>query len=120
MKSLTDDLQMRSDWLMPICAGPGRLKDNGEKVRPTPKPEALLHRVLLASTRPGEVVLDPFFGTGTTGAVAKWLGRHFIGIERDSAYVALARQRIAEVVPAAGEAVALDSRREAPRIPDRK
>ncbi|HYU12285.1 MAG TPA: site-specific DNA-methyltransferase, partial [Stellaceae bacterium] len=76
-----------------------------------------LRRVLLASTRPGDLVLDPFFGTGTTGAAAKWLGRHCIGIERDSAYVALARRRIAAVEPAAGELVALESRREAPRIP---
>jgi modification methylase len=118
MKALNDELQMRSDWLIPLCGGPERLRDGeGRKAHPTQKPEALLHRVLLASTRPGEVVLDPFFGTGTTGAVAKWLGRRFIGIERDSAYVALARRRIAEIVPVAGELVALDSRREAPRIP---
>ncbi|MGH7093207.1 MAG: site-specific DNA-methyltransferase, partial [Stellaceae bacterium] len=84
---------------------------------PTQKPEALLHRVLLASTRPGDLVLDPFFGSGTTGAVAKRLGRHFIGIERDLDYAALARRRIAAVMPAEGEAVALESRREAPRIP---
>ena len=84
MKALNDDLQMRSDWLFPICAGRERLKDDdGRKAHPTQKPEALLHRVLLASTSPGDVVLDPFFGTGTTGAVAKRLGRHFIGIERD-------------------------------------
>src|SRR5438132_3830594 len=118
MKALNDELQMRSDWLIPLCGGPERLRDgDGRKAHPTQKPEALLHRVLLASTRPGEVVLDPFFGTGTTGAVAKWLGRRFIGIERDSAYVAMARRRIAEIVPAAGELVALDSRREAPRVP---
>jgi len=118
MKALNDELQMRSDWLIPLCGGPERLRDaDGHKAHPTQKPEALLHRVLLASTRPGDTVLDPFFGTGTTGAVAKRLGRHFIGIERDSAYVALARRRIAEVVPAAGEFLTLDSRREAPRIP---
>jgi len=118
MKALNDELQMRSDWLIPLCGGPERLRDaDGHMAHPTQKPEALLHRVLLASTRPGDTVLDPFFGTGTTGAVAKRLGRHFIGIERDSAYVALARRRIAEVVPAAGEFLTLDSRREAPRIP---
>jgi len=95
MKALNDELQMRSDWLIPLCGGPERLRGgDGRKAHPTQKPEALLHRVLLASTRPREVVLDPFFGTGTTGAVAKRLGRRFIGIERDPAYVALARRRI--------------------------
>src|ERR1700676_5534717 len=109
---------MRSDWLIPLCGGPERLRDGaGRKAHPTQKPEALLHRVLLASTRPGEVVLDPFFGTGTTGAVAKRLGRRFIGIERDPAYVAIARQRIAGVRPAEADTVIIDSRREAPRIP---
>jgi modification methylase len=118
MKALNDELQMRSDWLIPLCGGPERLRGgDGRKAHPTQKPEALLHRVLLASTRPGEVVLDPFFGTGTTGAVAKRLGRRFIGIERDPGYVALARRRIAAVRPAPPEVLALQSRREAPRIP---
>ncbi len=118
MKALNDELQMRSDWLIPICGGPERLKNgDGHKAHPTQKPEALLHRVLLASTRPGDTVLDPFFGTGTTGAVAKRLGRNFIGIEADPDYAALARRRIAAVTPAADESVALESRREAPRIP---
>ncbi len=118
MKALNDELQMRSDWLIPLCGGPERLRDGaGKKAHPTQKPEALLHRVLLASTRPGEVVLDPFFGTGTTGAVAKRLGRRFIGIEQDPSYVAIARRRIAGVRPAPGEIVALESRREAPRVP---
>src|SRR5579862_9687928 len=118
MKSLNDDLQMRSDWLLPICNGGERLKDaDGKKAHPTQKPEALLHRVILAATQPGDTVLDPFFGTGTTGVVAKRLGRRFIGIEQDPAYVALARRRIAGVRPAAADAVLLESRREAPRIP---
>jgi modification methylase len=105
MKALNDELQMRSDWLIPLCGGPERLRDGaGKKAHPTQKPEALLHRILLASTRPGEIVLDPFFGTGTTGAVAKRLGRHFIGIEQDPDYVALARRRIAAVRPARGPA----------------
>jgi modification methylase len=118
MKALNDELQMRSDWLIPICAGPERLRDgDGKKAHPTQKPEALLHRVLLASSRPGDLVLDPFCGTGTTGAVAKRLGRRFIGIERDPAYAALARERIASVSPADGEAVALSSKREALRVP---
>jgi len=118
MKALNDELQMRSDWLIPICGGPERLKDcDGKKAHPTQKPEALLHRVLVASSRPGDLVLDPFCGTGTTGAVARRLGRRFLGIERDPGYAALARQRIAAVTPADGEALALDSRREAPRVP---
>jgi modification methylase len=118
MKALNDELQMRSDWLIPICGGPERLKGgDGKKAHPTQKPEALLHRVLLASTRPGDIVLDPFCGTGTTGAVARRLGRRFIGIERDPAYAALARARIAAVTPADGEAVTLASKREAPRVP---
>src|SRR5580704_1387195 len=118
MKALNDELQMRSDWLIPICGGSERLKDgDGRKAHPTQKPEALLHRVLLASSRPGDIVLDPFCGTGTTGAVARRLGRRFIGIERDPAYAALARRRIAAVVPAESEAVRLESKREAQRIP---
>src|SRR5436309_2046544 len=112
MKALNDDLQMRSDWLIPLCGGLERLRDaEGRKAHPTQKPEALLHRVLLASTRPGEVVLDPFFGTGTTGAVARRLGRHFIGIERDGDYSALARERIALVEPADAELVSAPAER---------
>ncbi len=83
LKSLNDGIQMRSDWVLPICTGHERLKDeNGDKAHPTQKPESLLHRILIGSTNPGDVVLDPFFGTGTTGAVAKMLGRDYIGIER--------------------------------------
>ena len=96
MKALNDDLQMRSDWLLPICNGGERLKTkDGSKLHPTQKPEALLQRVLLAASHPGDVVLDPFFGTGTTGAAARRLGRNFIGIERDESYAAAARRRIA-------------------------
>jgi len=95
MKAANDDVQMRSDWLFPICNGGERLKDaDGKKVHPTQKPEALLARILMASSKPGDVVLDPFFGSGTTGAVAKRLGRHFIGIEREQAYIDAARERI--------------------------
>jgi len=79
---------MRSDWMLPLCTGPERLKSDGRKTHPTQKPEALLYRILLATTNPGDVVLDPFFGTGTTGAVAKKLGRRWIGLERDDAYIA--------------------------------
>jgi modification methylase len=117
-KALNEELQMRSDWLMPLCTGSERLKgDDGRKAHPTQKPEALLHRVLMASTRPGDLVLDPFFGTGTTGAVAKRLGRRFIGIERDPAYAALARERIRAVKPADLEDVVAPQKREEPRIP---
>jgi modification methylase len=119
MKALNDDLQMRSDWTLPICSGHERLKDaNGDKAHSTQKPEALLHRVIVASTRPDDVILDPFFGSGTTGAVARRLGRRFIGIERDARYAALARARIAAITPAEDDAVEVTrSRRAEPRIP---
>lgn len=98
MKAFNDDLQMRSDWLIPLCSGPERLRDDtGRKAHPTQKPEALLSRVLMATTLPGALVVDPFSGTGTTGAVAKRLGRRFIGIERDPDYVKASRERIASV-----------------------
>ncbi|MEO6433604.1 MAG: site-specific DNA-methyltransferase [Sphingomicrobium sp.] len=100
MKALNDDLQMRSDWVLPICSGAERVKDDaGDKAHPTQKPEALLYRILLACTKPGDVVLDPFFGTGTTGAVARRLRRKWIGIERERAYVKVARQRIDSTLP---------------------
>jgi len=119
MKSLNDDVQMRSDWLIPLCTGPERLRNaHGLKLHPTQKPEALLHRVLLASTAAGEIVLDPFVGTGTTAAVAKRLHRHFIGIERHPAYVEAAWGRIRAVERASRlGASATPSKREAPRVP---
>ena len=118
MKAFNDDLQMRSDWHIPICSGPERLKDDGgRKAHPTQKPEALLHRVILASTKPGDIVLDPFFGTGTTGAVAKRLGRKWIGIERDPDYVAAANERIARVQPLGPDALeTARSKRTEPRV----
>lgn len=91
-------LQMRSDWRLPLCTGKERLKINGEKAHPTQKPEALLERVILSSSEPGDIVLDPFFGSGTTGAVAKKLGRHWIGIEAEASYVTIAKQRIDAIV----------------------
>ncbi len=98
MKALNEGVQMRSDWVLPICTGHERIKgEDGAKAHPTQKPESLLHRVILATTNPGDVVLDPFFGTGTTGAVAKRLGRDFIGIERDEGYRAVAEARLASV-----------------------
>jgi len=100
MKALNDDLQMRSDWVLPICSGSERVKDDeGNKAHPTQKPESLLYRILLACTKPGDVVLDPFFGTGTTGAVARRLGRRWIGIEREPAYIKVARERIQSTLP---------------------
>jgi site-specific DNA-methyltransferase (adenine-specific) len=99
MKAVNDDLQMRSDWLFPVCSGKQRLKVNGEKAHTAQKPEALLYRVISASSHPGDVVLDPFFGTGTTGAVAKKLHRNWIGIELDDAYVNISRERINGVNP---------------------
>jgi modification methylase len=119
MKQLNDELQMRSDWNLPICSGGERLKDDtGSKAHSTQKPEALLHRVLLASTNPGDVVLDPFFGSGTTGAVAKRLGRRYIGIERDPEYARMARKRIDAVEPANPDAIAvMRSKKSEPRIP---
>ena len=119
MKALNEELQMRSDWLLPICGGPERLRDgDGRKAHPTQKPEALLYRVIMSSSRPGDVVLDPFFGTGTTGAVAKRLGRKWIGIERDGSYVAAAEARIAATEEAPDPDL-LDAppKRQAPRIP---
>jgi modification methylase len=119
MKAANEDLQMRSDWLFPICTGSERLKSGeGRKVHPTQKPEALLHRILLASSRPGDVVLDPFFGTGTTGAVARRLGRRFIGVERDVAYIKAAEARIAAVTAAPASAIeTARGKRNEPRIP---
>lgn len=120
MKALNDDLQMRSDWHLPLCTGHERLKVDGHKAHPTQKPEALLYRVLLSTSNPGDVVLDPFFGTGTTGAMAKKLNRHWIGIERDPGYVALARDRIATLPPVlftADNIYAFADKRAVPRIP---
>ena len=118
MKALNDDLQMRSDWMLPICAGAERVKDDaGEKAHPTQKPEALLYRILLACTKPGDVVLDPFFGTGTTGAVARRLGRKWIGIERERKYVKVANERIAATLPLDESAMTvMADKRSAPRV----
>ncbi len=117
MKTLNDELQMRSDWEFPICGGQERLKRDGVKVHPTQKPEALLYRILLACTKPGDVVLDPFFGTGTTGAVARRLGRSWIGIEREEDYIAAAEQRIAAALPLDESALAtMQSPRAAPKV----
>ncbi len=119
LKALNEGVQMRSDWVLPICTGHERLKDaNGDKAHPTQKPESLLHRVLVATTNPGDVVLDPFFGTGTTGAVAKMLGRDWIGIEREAAYREVAEERISRVRKFDKEALLVSaSKRAEPRVP---
>lgn len=119
LKALNEGIQMRSDWVLPICNGGERLKDeNGEKAHPTQKPESLLHRVILGTTNPGDVILDPFFGTGTTGAVAKMLGRDYIGIEREEAYRKVARKRLAAVRRFDKEALQVStSKRAQPRVP---
>src|ERR1700761_5854708 len=118
MKAANDDVQMRSDWLFPICSGGERLKDqDGKKAHPTQKPEALLARVLMASSKPGDIVLDPFFGSGTTGAVAKRLGRHFVGIEREQAYIDAANERIDAVRPLQdADLTVLTGKRAEPRV----
>ncbi len=119
MKSLNDDIQMRSDWFIPLCTGEERLKNlHGLKLHPTQKPEALLHRIMLASTIEGDIILDPFLGTGTTAAVAKRLNRHFIGIERHPAYVEAALGRLRHVRPVTGHGASMvPTRRDAPRVP---
>jgi modification methylase len=119
LKALNEGIQMRSDWVLPICTGHERLKDEtGEKAHPTQKPQSLLHRILVGSSNPGDVILDPFFGTGTTGAVAKMLGRDFIGIEREAAYRKVAEKRIAQVRKFDREALqTTTSKRAEPRVP---
>jgi site-specific DNA-methyltransferase (adenine-specific) len=119
MKELNDGKQMRSDWLIPICSGAERIKMDGKKAHSTQKPEALLYRVIVSSSKPGDVVLDPFFGSGTTGAVAKRLHRHWIGIERDPFYVDVATRRIEAIQPEPFDPQVFDvsdKKRSAPRI----
>ena len=117
MKALNDDLQMRSDWTIPLTTGKARLKLNGEKAHATQKPEGLLYRVVISSSNPGDVVLDPFFGSGTTGAVAKKLGRNWIGIERDEKYIRVAQERIDAVQPAPAGTLVSKNPRQEKRIP---
>jgi len=120
MKRFNDDKQMRSDWVLPICSGTERIRVEGEKAHSTQKPEALLYRVILAASDPGDVVLDPFFGTGTTGAVAKKLHRHWIGIEREQKYIDVAQQRINAITPEMFHDDIFDvsdRKRRSPRVP---
>ena len=117
MKTLNDELQMRSDWVLPICGGQERIRKDGHKAHPTQKPEALLYRVMLATTKQGDVVLDPFFGTGTTGAVAKRLGREWIGCEREPLYRDVAKERIELALPLDESAIAtMQSPKSAPKV----
>jgi modification methylase len=118
LKAANEDVQARSDWLIPLCTGEERLKGaDGKKVHPTQKPEGLLARVLLSSSKPGDLVIDPFNGTGTTGAVAKRLGRSYIGFERDKTYAKAAEARIAAVEPLPEASLApFMTAREAPRV----
>lgn len=116
MKAMNDDLQMRSDWNLPLVSGKQRIKSNGVKAHSTQKPEALLYRVILASSNPGDVVLDPFFGSGTTGAVAKRLGRNWIGIEQDKRYIKVAQNRIDAIQQVDEEALHVEKRKQA-RVP---
>jgi modification methylase len=118
LKAGNEDCQARSDWFLPLCTGPERLKDaTGRKTHPTQKPEALLTRVLLSATHTGDLVLDPFFGSGTTGAVAKRLGRHYLGLERDTVYADAARARIDAITPAPAAALAtMPTKRSEPRV----
>jgi len=122
MKKLNDDsrasgLQMRSDWVLPLATGEERIKSNGLKAHPTQKPESLLYRVIMSSSNAGDVILDPFFGSGTTGAVAKKLGRNYIGIERDKKYVKIAQKRIDAVEKSPLAALTLPEKRNQVRVP---
>jgi modification methylase len=119
LKAGNEDVQVRSDWTLPLCTGDERLKGkDGKKLHPTQKPEALLARVILSSSKPGDVVLDPFCGSGTTGAVAKRLGRGFMGFERETTYAEAARERIANVTPLPEDSLKpFMTARDAPRVP---
>jgi modification methylase len=117
LKAGNDDLQLRSDWYLPLCNGTERLRNGSDKVHATQKPAALLHRVIRACTKPGDVILDPFFGTGTSGAVAKRLGRHYIGIEREEIYVNAARERLLTIEPVPEEALQTQDAKSVARIP---
>ncbi len=119
LKDMNEGTQMRSDWLIPLCTGSERLKgEDGSKLHPTQKPEALLYRIMLAATKPGDLIVDPFFGTGTTGAAAKRLGRRYIGLERDKSYIAGAKKRIAEVEPIQDlDAIKIFNKKSEPRVP---
>jgi len=117
MKVMNDDLQMRSDWVIPICQGNERIKVNGMKAHSTQKPEELLYRVLISSSNPGDVVLDPFSGSGTTAAIAKRLGRRYIAFERDEFYIRVARERLEKITPVDGKITGYPIENRIPKVP---
>ncbi len=117
MKIFNDDIQMRSEWEIPICGGKERIRIDGEKAHSTQKPEELLKRIILAASNPEDIVLDPFIGSGTTGAVSKLLGRHFIGIEREEKYIAIAKERIYDVTELDPRLLSYPSEIKPPRVP---
>lgn len=117
MKSFNDDKQMRSDWYIPICNGNERIKVNGKKAHSTQKPEALLYRILLSSSKPNDIVLDPFMGSGTTGAMAKKLGRNYIGIEKDAFYIGIANERIKQTKMLADKDLSMTIEEKKPKVP---
>ena len=118
LKCLNDDLQMRSDWTLPICNGKERLKKNGKKIHSTQKPEALLHRILLATSKKGDIVFDPFLGTGTTAVVSKKLGRRYCGIEQNKEYFLAAKKRIDKTAKIEDEYLdTIENNKSKPRIP---
>lgn len=117
MKAFNDDLQLRSDWYIPICNGKERIRKNGEKLHSTQKPEALLYRIIISTSNPNDIILDPFMGTGTTGAVAKKLGRNFIGIEKEEKYIKMANERIANVKPYAYQTLLYPLEIKKPKVP---
>ena len=118
LKCLNDDLQMRSDWTFPICSGKERLKRNGKKIHSTQKPEALLHRILLATTNKGDIVFDPFLGTGTTAVVAKKLGRNYYGIEKEKSYFNAAKERIGKTLKIEDNYLdTIENNKSKPRVP---
>ena len=117
MKVMNDDLQMRSDWMIPICQGKERIKENGRKAHSTQKPEELLHRIIISTSNPDDLVLDPFMGSGTTAAVAKKLGRSFIGFEREQEYVRIANERLKKVNPITESLLQYNVEKKKPKVP---
>ncbi|GBC89544.1 Modification methylase DpnIIB [bacterium HR14] len=116
-RALNDDRQLRAEWHLPLCTGRERVKIDGKKAHPTQKPEALLYRIITLSSQPGDVVLDPFLGTGTTAVVAKRLRRHYIGIEQDPTYCQLAIQRLERTHPVPQELIDYSVEQKPPRVP---
>ncbi len=118
LKCLNDDLQMRSDWMLPICSGKERLKKNGKKVHSTQKPESLLHRIILATTNKNDAILDPFLGTGTTAVISKKLGRNYYGIEKNKGYFNIAKERLHKVKKIEDNYLdTIENNKSKPRIP---